>query len=87
MKQHPPKVRFVGYDAEASRSHEIIYRCDRVQDLQGDYRPRPEIGSRQGGRRRHSLLRPLREPLTVIFGPRLDSSDAFKRRVRFHRRL
>ncbi len=69
MKDHPPKVRFVGYDAEAS---EIPVDHGIVQTLQRNYREivgrEPELSGRQGAADTRFLNKYAATP-TVIFGP------------------
>src|SRR5947208_1123748 len=69
MKLHPPKVRFVGYDAQASeipRDHPIVETvCKNYKELTGR---NPEISGRQGAADTRFLNRYADTP-TVIFGP------------------
>jgi acetylornithine deacetylase len=69
MKDHPPRVRFVGYDAEAS---EIPSDHGIVQTLQRNYREivgrEPELSGRQGAADTRFLNKYAATP-TVIFGP------------------
>ena len=69
MNDHPPKVRFVGYDAEAS---EIPSDHGIVQALQRNYRDivgrEPELSGRQGAADTQFLNKYAATP-TVIFGP------------------
>jgi acetylornithine deacetylase len=69
MKLHPPKVRFVGYDAEASeipRDHAIVATvCKNYREITGRD---PEISGRQGAADTRFLNRYADTP-TVIFGP------------------
>ena len=69
MKDHPPKVRFVGYDAEAS---EIPTDHAIVQTVQRNYREvvgrEPELSGRQGAADTRFLNKYAATP-TVIFGP------------------
>ncbi len=69
MKLHPPKVRFVGYDAEASeipRDHEIVRTvCRNYREITGR---EPEITGRQGAADTRFLNSYGQTP-TVIFGP------------------
>ena len=69
MKLHPPKVRFVGYDAEASaiaRDHPIVATvCKNYKEMTGRD---PEISGRQGAADTRFLNRYANTP-TVIFGP------------------
>jgi acetylornithine deacetylase len=69
MKEHPPKVRFVGYDAEASeipRNHPIVETvCKNYREITGRD---PEISGRQGAADTRFLNRYADTP-TVIFGP------------------
>jgi acetylornithine deacetylase len=69
MKDHPPKVRFVGYDAEAS---EIASDHGIVQTLQRNYREivgrEPELSGRQGAADTRFLNKYAATP-TVTFGP------------------
>jgi acetylornithine deacetylase len=69
MSQHPPKVRFVGYDAEASeipRDHPIVATvCKSYKEITGKD---PEISGRQGAADTRFLNRYCDTP-TVIFGP------------------
>ncbi|TMJ88688.1 MAG: ArgE/DapE family deacylase [Alphaproteobacteria bacterium] len=69
MKHNPPKVRFVGYDAEAS---EIPRRHPIVETVSRNYKAvtgrDPEISGRQGAADTRFLNRYADTP-TVIFGP------------------
>ena len=69
MKLHPPKVRFVGYDAEASeipRDHPIVATvCKSYKEITGRD---PEISGRQGAADTRFLNLYANTP-TVIFGP------------------
>src|ERR1700730_17175035 len=69
MKLHPPKVRFVGYDAEASeiaRDHPIVATvCKSYKEITGR---EPEISGRQGAADTRFLNLYASTP-TVIFGP------------------
>lgn len=69
MKDYPPAVRFVGYDAEASeipRDHPIVNQVSRVYtELTG--KP-PVISGRQGAADTR-FLNSYGETPTVIFGP------------------
>ena len=69
MKLHPPRVRFVGYDAEASeipRNHPIVEMvCRSYREITGRD---PEISGRQGAADTRFLNRYADTP-TVIFGP------------------
>ena len=69
MKLNPPKVRFVGYDAEASeipREHPIVTTvCKNYKEITGRD---PEISGRQGAADTRFLNRYANTP-TVIFGP------------------
>src|SRR6266481_5816776 len=69
MKLHPPKVRFVGYDAQASeipRDHPIVKTVSkRYKEVTGRD---PEISGRQGAADTRFLNRYANTP-TVIFGP------------------
>src|SRR6266436_6208195 len=69
MKHHPPKVRFVGYDAEASeiqRNHPIVETvCRNYKQVTGRD---PEISGRQGAADTRFLNQYANTP-TVIFGP------------------
>jgi acetylornithine deacetylase len=69
MKEHPPKVRFVGYDAQASeipRSHPIVETvCKNYTEITGR---KPEISGRQGAADTRFLNLYANTP-TVIFGP------------------
>jgi len=69
MKLHPPKVRFVGYDAEASeipRDHPIVATvCKNYKEITGRD---PEISGRQGAADTRFLNLYANTP-TVIFGP------------------
>jgi acetylornithine deacetylase len=69
MRLHPPKVRFVGYDAEASeipRDHPIVTTvCKNYKEITGRD---PEISGRQGAADTRFLNRYADTP-TVIFGP------------------
>lgn len=69
MKAHPPAVRFVGYDAEASEipsDHSIVQTVSRVYtEVSGK---QPSISGRQGAADTRFLNRYGNTP-TVIFGP------------------
>lgn len=69
MKDHPPVVRFVGYDAEASeipRDHAIVDTVSRVYtEVTGR---KPTISGRQGAADTR-FLNSYGETPTVIFGP------------------
>ena len=69
MKDHPPKVRFVGYDAEASeipRDHPIVATvCKNYTEITGR---QPTISGRQGAADTRFLNKYAATP-TVIFGP------------------
>lgn len=69
MKDHPPKVRFVGYDAEASeipRDHPIVETVSNVYtEVTGKM---PVISGRQGAADTRFLNSYGKTP-TVIFGP------------------
>ncbi len=69
MKDHPPKVRFVGYDAQASeipRAHPIVETvCKNYKEITGRD---PEISGRQGAADTRFLNLYANTP-TVIFGP------------------
>jgi acetylornithine deacetylase len=69
MKDHPPRVRFVGYDAEASeipRDHPIVATVSRAYtEITGKT---PVITGRQGAADTRFLNRYGNTP-TVIFGP------------------
>ncbi|TPL23436.1 ArgE/DapE family deacylase [Mesorhizobium sp. B2-4-9] len=69
MKDHPPVVRFVGYDAEASeipREHAIVETVSRVYtEITGK---QPTISGRQGAADTRFLNSYGHTP-TVIFGP------------------
>jgi acetylornithine deacetylase len=69
MKLHSPKVRFVGYDAEASeiaRDHPIVATvCKNYKEITGR---EPEISGRQGAADTRFLNLYASTP-TVIFGP------------------
>lgn len=69
MKDHPPKVRFVGYDAQASeipRDHPIVETVSRsYTEITGK---QPEISGRQGAADIRFLNLYGHTP-TVIFGP------------------
>ncbi len=69
MKDHPPTVRFVGYDAEASeipRDHAIVQTvCKTYTEITGRA---PEISGRQGAADTRFLNGYANTP-TVIFGP------------------
>ncbi len=69
MKDHPPKVRFVGYDAQASeipRNHPIVETVSRnYTEVTGR---QPEISGRQGAADTRFLNLYGNTP-TVIFGP------------------
>jgi acetylornithine deacetylase len=81
MKQHPPKVRFVGYDAEAS---EIPRRHPVVETVSRNYKAvtgrDPEISGRQGAADTRFLNRYADTP-TVIFGPGGAGAHAIEERV------
>jgi acetylornithine deacetylase len=69
MKLHPPKVRFVGYDAQASeipRDHAIVETvCKNYKEITGRD---PQISGRQGAADTRFLNLYANTP-TVIFGP------------------
>lgn len=69
MKDHPPVVRFVGYDAEASeipRDHAIVDTVSRAYtEITGQ---QPTISGRQGAADTR-FLNSYGETPTVIFGP------------------
>ena len=69
MKDHPPVVRFVGYDAQASqipREHPIVQTvCASYREITGRD---PEISGRQGAADTRFLNQYANTP-TVIFGP------------------
>lgn len=69
MKDHPPVVRFVGFDAEASeisRDHEIVSTVGKIyKELTGK---EPTISGRQGAADTR-FLNSYGETPTVIFGP------------------
>jgi acetylornithine deacetylase len=69
MKLHPPKVRFVGYDAQASeipRGHAIVETvCKNYKEITGRD---PQISGRQGAADTRFLNLYAATP-TVIFGP------------------
>src|SRR5215831_18189369 len=69
MRDHPPKVRFVGYDAQASeipRNHPIVETvCKNYKEITGRD---PEVSGRQGAADTRFLNRFANTP-TVIFGP------------------
>lgn len=69
MKDHPPKVRFVGYDAQASEiphNHPIVETvCKNYTEITGR---KPEISGRQGAADTRFLNLYANTP-TVIFGP------------------
>ena len=69
MKLHPPKVRFVGYDAQASeipRDHAIVETvCKNYKEITGRD---PQISGRQGAADTRFLNLYADTP-TVIFGP------------------
>jgi len=69
MKDHPPKVRFVGYDAQASEiavDHPIVQTlCKNYTEITGR---EPEISGRQGAADTRFLNLYGHTP-TVIFGP------------------
>ena len=69
MKLHPPVVRFVGYDAEASeipRDHPIVETvCKSYREITGK---EPRISGRQGAADTRFLNKYADTP-TVIFGP------------------
>ncbi|PKP84373.1 MAG: acetylornithine deacetylase, partial [Alphaproteobacteria bacterium HGW-Alphaproteobacteria-2] len=69
MKDHPPVVRFVGYDAEASEiahDHPIVTLLQRVYEEHTG--TKPEISGRQGAADTRFLNKYANTP-TVIFGP------------------
>jgi acetylornithine deacetylase len=69
MKDHPPVVRFVGYDAEASeipRDHPIVQTV--VNSFREVVGREPEISGRQGAADTRFLNQYADTP-TVIFGP------------------
>ncbi|WP_375776371.1 ArgE/DapE family deacylase [Bradyrhizobium sp. ma5] len=69
MKDHPPVVKFVGYDAEASEipvQHPIVRTvCDVYTEVTGK---KPTISGRQGAADTRFLNKYANTP-TVIFGP------------------
>lgn len=69
MKSHPPKVRFVGYDAQASeidQHHPIVATvCKNYKEISGR---EPQISGRQGAADTRFLNLYANTP-TVIFGP------------------
>jgi acetylornithine deacetylase len=69
MKDHPPKVRFVGYDAQASeikRDHPIVQLlCQNFKEITGRD---AEVSGRQGAADTRFLNLYGNTP-TVIFGP------------------
>ena len=69
MKDHPPVVRFVGYDAQASeipRAHPIVQTvCRSYKEITGQD---PQISGRQGAADTRFLNQYANTP-TVIFGP------------------
>jgi acetylornithine deacetylase len=69
MKDHPPLVRFVGYDAQASeipRAHPIVETvCRSFKEITGQD---PQISGRQGAADTRFLNQYANTP-TVIFGP------------------
>jgi acetylornithine deacetylase len=69
MKDHPPKVRFVGYDGQASeipRDHPIVEIVSKnYTEITGR---QPEISGRQGAADTRFLNLYGNTP-TVIFGP------------------
>jgi acetylornithine deacetylase len=69
MKDHPPKVRFVGYDAQASeipRDHAIVQLvCKNYKEVTGRD---AEVSGRQGAADTRFLNLYGHTP-TVIFGP------------------
>jgi acetylornithine deacetylase len=69
MKDHPPVVRFVGYDAQASeipRAHPIVRTvCQSYKEITGQD---PHISGRQGAADTRFLNQYANTP-TVIFGP------------------
>jgi acetylornithine deacetylase len=69
MKDHPPVVRFVGYDAQASeipRAHPIVETvCRSYKEITGQD---PHISGRQGAADTRFLNQYANTP-TVIFGP------------------
>jgi acetylornithine deacetylase len=69
MRDHPPKVRFVGYDAQASeipRNHPVVETVRRnYKQVTGRD---PEISGRQGAADTRFLNQYANTP-TVIFGP------------------
>ena len=81
MKDHPPVVRFVGYDAQASeipRDHPIVETVSRsyteiTGKAPGDQRP--------AGRRRYALPQPVWQYADGHFRTRLDGCHARRRRV------
>ena len=86
MKLHPPKVRFVGYDAQASeipRNHPIVETvCKNYEEVTGripDQRP--------SGRRGYSFPEPLCRYSDRDLWTGFYCGHAFERRVRVGRRL
>jgi acetylornithine deacetylase len=69
MKEHPPVVRFVGFDAQASeipRDHPIVATvCRSYKEITGQD---PQISGRQGAADTRFLNQYANTP-TVIFGP------------------
>ena len=69
MRDHPPKVRFVGYDAQASeipRTHPIVTTvASNYREITGK---EPHISGRQGAADTRFLNLYGNTP-TVIFGP------------------
>ena len=87
MKDHPPKVRFVGYDAQASEipvDHPIVQTvCKNYTEVTGR---EPEISGRQGAADTR-FLNLYGDTPTVIFGPGSTAVMHCRRRIRLDRRL
>ena len=87
MKDHPPKVRFVGYDAQASeipRDHPIVQVvCKNYKEITGRD---PEISGRQGAADTR-FLNLYGEHADGDFRARLDGGHALRRRICQHRGL
>ena len=76
MKDHPPKVRFVGYDAQASEiPAPTSDRRDGEQELYGSNRP-PAGNQRPAGRSRYSVPESLRKNADRDIWSRVDRRDA-----------
>ena len=79
MKLHPPKVRFVGYDAEASeipRNHPIVETVTKNYKEMTGHDPEDQ---RPPGRGRYAIPQPLRQYADRHLRPRLDGGDACQR--------